>query len=181
MSRKILIISTSLRAKSNSDLLAQAFMKGALEAGHQVEKVSLRGKNIAFCRGCLACQKLGKCVIPDDANEITEKMKTADVIVWATPIYYYEMSGAMKTMIDRANALFAANPAFRDVYLLSSAADDDPHADERALQGLGGWIACYEKSRLAGSVLACGVTDEGEAEGSEALRRACELGRTLQG
>ena len=67
--------------------------------------------------------KLSHCVINDDANEITEKILNADVVSWATPIYYYEMSGQMKTMIDRANSLYPRDYKFRDVYLLSVAAE----------------------------------------------------------
>ncbi len=74
MNKKVVVISTSLRANSNSNALAEAFAKGAKEAGHEVEFISLRGKRIEFCRGCLACQKTGSCVIQDDANEITEKV-----------------------------------------------------------------------------------------------------------
>ena len=102
MAKNILILSASLRAGSNSEALASAFADGARAAGHAVEVISLRGKNIAFCRGCLACQTLGRCVIDDDAVAITEKMQHADVIVFATPIYYYEMSGQLKTLLDRA-------------------------------------------------------------------------------
>lgn len=126
MAKKILILSASLRAGSNSEALANAFADGARAAGHTMEIVSLRGKQIAFCRGCLACQTLGKCVIDDDAVAITEKMQHADVIVFATPIYYYEMSGQLKTMLDRANALFPLDYAFRDIYLLASATEDEP-------------------------------------------------------
>ena len=87
MSKKVLIISTSLRNNANSEILALETMKGAEEAGHDVEFVTLRDKDIKFCKGCMACQKLGHCVINDDANAITEKMKNSDVIVWATPVY----------------------------------------------------------------------------------------------
>ena len=93
MSKKILVISTSVRNNSNSEALANAFAEGAREAGNEVEVVSLRGKTIAFCKGCLACKRLGRCVINDDANDIIEKLMNADVVVWATPIYYYQMSG----------------------------------------------------------------------------------------
>jgi hypothetical protein len=94
MSKKVLIISTSPRKGSNSDALADEFAKGAMDAGNEVEKVSLIGKDIQFCRGCLACQKTKRCVIHDDADTIVqEKMLLADVLVFATPIYYYEMSG----------------------------------------------------------------------------------------
>ena len=83
MAKNILILSASLRAGSNSEALANAFADGARAAGHTVEVISLRGKNIAFCRGCLACQTLGRCVIDDDAVAITEKMQHADVIAFA--------------------------------------------------------------------------------------------------
>ena len=83
MAKNILILSASLRAGSNSEALANAFADGARAAGHAVAVISLRGKNIAFCRGCLACQTLGRCVIDDDAVAITEKMQHADVIVFA--------------------------------------------------------------------------------------------------
>ena len=105
--KKVIIISTSLRTGSNSDMLANQFIEGAKAAGHEVEKISLAEKDIKFCKGCLACQKLGKCVIKDDTNDIMQKVLNADVVCWATPIYYYEMSGQMKTLIDRMNALYS--------------------------------------------------------------------------
>ena len=103
MSKNVLIISTSLRNPSSSEILAKEVEKGAKDAGHNVEFVTLKDKNISFCKGCLACQRLKHCVIDDDANLITDKIKCSDVIVWATPVYYYELSGQMKTVIDRAN------------------------------------------------------------------------------
>ena len=99
----VLIIKTSPRVGGNSDTLADEFARGAAEAGHTVETVSLAGKDVAFCRGCLACQKTRRCVIRDYADEVRQKMHDADVIVWATPVYYYSVSGQMKTMIDRSN------------------------------------------------------------------------------
>ena len=179
MGKKVLIISTSLRKNGNSDLLAQSFAKGAKETGNAVEIGSLAGKQISFCRGCFACQKTGKCVIADDAVGITEKIAAAEVVVWATPIYYYEMAGQMKTMIDRANALFVKDYQFRDVYLLSSAAEEDEEACERAINGLKGWIACFPKSRFAGSAFAGGVTDKGDITGHKTLDTAYDMGRNV--
>ena len=176
MAKNILILSASLRAGSNSEALANAFADGARAAGHTVEVISLRGKNIAFC---LACQTLGRCVIDDDAVAITEKMQHADVIVFATPIYYYEMSGQLKTLLDRANALFPSDYAFRDIYLLASATEDEPDTDERAIHGLEGWIACYEKCHLAGTVFAGGVTEPGAIAGHPALETARAMGAAI--
>ena len=96
---KVLVIQTSLRAKSNSDVLAEELIRGAKEAGNEVENISLKGKEIRFCIGCLNCQKTQKCVLKDDANLIAEKALAADTLVFVTPIYYYEMSGQMKTLL----------------------------------------------------------------------------------
>ena len=168
-----------MRKNGNSDMLAGAFARGAEEAGNEVETVSLADKRIAFCRGCFACQKTGRCIIDDDAVSVTEKISDAEVVVWATPIYYYEMTGQMKTMIDRANALFVKDYQFRDVYMLSTAAEEDASACERAITGLKGWIACFPKSRFAGSVFAGGVTDKGDITGSKALDEAYDMGRNV--
>lgn len=179
MSKKVLIISASLRSHSNSETLADSFAEGARAAGNEVKAITLRDKFIVFCKGCLACQRLGHCVIQDDAIEIAENMKTADVIVFASPIYYYEMSGQMKTLLDRANSLFPSNYSFRDIYFLSSAAEDEDGVDERAIHGLKGWIMCYEKCRLAGTVFAGGVNAAGEIKGHPALKKAYDMGMSI--
>lgn len=179
MAKKVLVISTSIRGNSNSEKLAEAFADGAKAAGNEVELISLKNKTIAFCKGCLACQQTGHCVIKDDANAITDKMLVADVVAWATPIYYYEMSGQMKTMIDRANSLFPKDYKFRDVYLLTAAAEDEPDVDEGAVHGLKGWIACFEKARFAGKICACGVGAPGEIKGNAKLAEAYEMGKGI--
>ena len=176
--KKVLVLSSSLRKGSNSENLAQEFAKGAAEAGNKVEFESLRGKKIGFCMGCLACQKKGKCVIKDDAPAITKKMESADVIVFATPIYYYEMSGQLKTMLDRCNPLYPADYAFRDVYLLASSADESPSAMDGAVKDIEGWVECFPKARLAGVVRGTGVTAEGDIQGHPGvLEESRKLGR----
>ena len=160
--KKVLIISTSLRKDSNSDYLAKAFQDGAIAAGHSAELVTLRGKTIQYCKGCLACQQIGHCVIKDDSTEIVEKMKDADVIVWATPVYYYSMSGQMKTLIDRANCLYSADYKFRDVYGLITATEEEDYTPQGTIQGIQGWVDCFEKATLKNCLFAGGVTDQGE-------------------
>ena len=177
--KKIIVISTSLRHGSNSDMLAENFIEGAKAAGNEVEKVSLRDKNIQFCKGCMACQKLGRCVIKDDVNDIMVKVLKADVICWATPIYYYEMSGQMKTLIDRMNAMYEQDYQFRDIYLLTTAAEDEDETPKRAEMGLMGWIDCYPKSRLAGMLFCGGVNNAHEIEGNPKLQEAYELGKRV--
>ncbi|MCR5013854.1 MAG: flavodoxin family protein [Bacteroidales bacterium] len=178
--KKVIVISTSFRRGSNSDMLADKFLEGAKAAGNEVEKVALVDKSIQFCKGCLACQKLGRCVINDDVNEIMEKVLKADVVVWATPIYYYEMSGQMKTMIDRMNAMYAKDYRFREVYLLSTAAESEEQTPKRAELGLTGWIDCYPKSRLAGTLFCGGVNEARDIEGNPKLDEAFELGKSIK-
>jgi multimeric flavodoxin WrbA len=177
--KKVTIISTSLRPGSNSHALAEQFAKGAEAAGHQVELVSLRGKEIKFCIGCLSCQKTGACVIKDDVPAIMESVLNADVVCWATPIYYYEMSGQMKTLIDRMNAMYEQDYHFRDVYLLTTAAENETETPKRAEIGLTGWIDCYPKSHLAGHLFCGGVNDAREIEGNTKLQEAFELGEKI--
>lgn len=178
--KKVVIISASLRKNSNSDILAKEFEKGAKTAGNEVEYISLVGKNIGFCVGCLACQKTQKCVIADDAAQIAARVKNADVLVFATPIYYYEMCGQMKTLLDRLNPLYPSDYAFRDVYLLTTAAEEEKSAMDGAVKGMQGWIDCFEKSRLAGVVRGVGINDAGEAEKhTELLKNVYELGKQV--
>lgn len=176
MSKTVLILSTSPRKGGNSDTLAEEFAHGAREAGHQVEKIELYNKAIGFCRGCLACQKTRRCVIHDDADMIAQRMLTADVLVFATPIYFYEMCGQMKTLLDRSNPLYPADYAFRKVYLLAAAADGELSAMDGAVKGLKGWLACFEKARLAGTVFGGGADAVGTIQGNPALREAYEMG-----
>ena len=177
--KKVVVISTSLRAGSNSQSLAEKFAEGAKAAGNQVEFISLRSKEIKFCVGCLACQKLGACVIKDDVPAIMESVLNADVVCWATPIYYYEMSGQMKTLIDRMNAMYPKDYKFRDIYLLTTAAEDEAETPKRAEAGLTGWIDCYPKSRLAGTLFCGGVNMPRDIEGNGKLQEAYVLGQNI--
>lgn len=179
MSKKVLVISTSPRKGGNSDVLADEFVRGAQEGGNSVEKVTLYDKTIGFCKGCLACQSTQRCVIRDDADAIAQKMLTADVIVFATPIYYYGMCGQMKTMLDRSNPLFSADYRFRDIYLLAAAAEENEHTVDGTVTGLMGWIDCFEKARLAGTAFAGGVTSVGQIQGRPALKKAYEMGKSV--
>ena len=180
MSKRVLIVTASLRPNSNSDALAAAFAEGARTAGHTVESVSLKGKAIGFCTGCMACQKTERCVIRDDAAALAEKVGAADVVVFATPVYYYGLSGQLKTLLDRCNPLFPADYRFREVYLLATAADAEESAVVGSVRGMEGWVACFERARLAGTVFAGGVDAPGEIQGHPSLRVAADLGAAIR-
>ena len=164
MNKKVLIIATSLRKGSNSTIMAEEFAKGAKDAGHEVEVIDLSDKKIEFCKGCLACQKTQNCIINDDMNIILQKMGASDVVAFATPIYFYEMCGQMKTFIDRTNPLFPSEYKFTDIYLLATAADDESSSIDGAVKGLQGWIDCFEKASLKGVIRGTGVVDASEVK-----------------
>ena len=177
--KKVLVISSSLRKNSNSEQLAVSFAEGAKSAGHEAEVISLRDKEIKFCIGCLACQKTQRCVMHDDADTIREKMLHADVLVFATPIYYYEMSGALKTLLDRANPLYSSDYRFREIYALATAAEDEEYVPEKAFSGIEGWVDCFAKAKLVGTLFCGGVTAPGEINDNVKLKEAYEMGRNI--
>ena len=179
MGNAVLIVSSSPRKNGNSETLADAFAKGAREAGHSVETVHLREKQLGFCRGCLACLKLGHCVIQDDAVEIAAKMHDANVLVFAIPVYYYCVSGQLKTMLDRANPLFDTDYAFTKAYLLAAAAEDAPETCAGTEKAVQGWVDCFPRCALAGTMFAGGVNSAGEIAGHAALEQAYQMGREV--
>lgn len=117
--------------------------------------------------------------ILDDVPAIMESVLNADVVCWATPIYYYEMSGQMKTLIDRMNAMYPKDYRFRDIYLLTTAAENEEFTPKRAESGLQGWIDCYEKCALKGHLFCGGVNDPHEISGHAKLQEAYELGKNI--
>lgn len=103
--KNILIVNSTFRRGGNTELLAKQFAKGAEEAGNRVKTISLRELKLQFCIGCLACLDSGKCVLDDSVNSLLPEVREADVLVFATPVYYYSMSGQLKTFLDRLNPL----------------------------------------------------------------------------
>ena len=98
---KIVVLEGSPNKKGSSNLLADCFKQGAEEAGHSVEVVDTAHANIHPCIGCIHCGYEGPCVQKDDVEMIREKILSADMLVFVTPLYYYGMSAQLKTMIDR--------------------------------------------------------------------------------
>lgn len=180
MKKKVLIISTSLRGGSNSEILAKECEKGAKAAGHDVQFLSLKEKEIKYCIGCLSCQRSGSCVIKDDVADVLEIVRKAEVIVFATPIYYYEMSGQMKTLLDRLNPLYASDYVFREIYLIATAAENEDSAFDKAYNGLQGWVDCFEKATLKGIVMGGGIDDaRSAAKHNDIMKKAYKLGTEL--
>ena len=176
MSKKILIISSSPRKNGNSETLCDEFAKGAAEAGNEVEKINLRDKKIRFCKACYACAKLGKCIQKDDVAEILDKMMSSDVLVLASPVYFYSMNAQIKALIDRTVPLYLKMKN-KDVFLIATAEDSDPKALERTMEGFRGFMDCYEGFNEKGAIYAAGVNNIGDVLETKYVKQAYDLGK----
>ena len=178
MSKKILVLSASFRKHGNSDILCDQFVKGAREAGNDVEKIYVNDKKINYCRGCGVCNTTHKCIQKDDMREILDKMVAADVIVMATPVYFYSMNGQMKTLIDRTVPRYQEISG-KDFYFIVAAADDSHANMRRTLEGFRGFTEdCLEGAREKGIIYGTGVWQAGEIETSPVMQEAYEMGRS---
>lgn len=179
MNKRVLIISGSPRKGGNSDLLCDEFLRGAAEAGNQVEKIFLREKEIHYCNACARCRENGgNCIIADDMAEIQEKMKIADVIVMASPVYFYSIDAQMKTLIDRifASCLYIRNKEM--YFIMTSAADTDTVMD-CTLECFRGFASCLENAKEMGVIYGKGVHDAGDIRNHPAMKQAYEMGKMV--
>jgi multimeric flavodoxin WrbA len=179
MSKKVLVLSASPRKGGNSDLLCDQFMIGAKEAGNQVEKIFLRDNKINYCTGCGTCQtNKGKCVQKDDMAEILNKMVAVEVIVMATPVYFYTMNAQMKTLIDRTCSRYTEIKN-KDFYFIVAAADTSKKAMERTLEGFRAFTSCLTRSKEKGVIYGTGAWKIGDIEKSKAMTQAYEMGKKV--
>ena len=179
MAKKVLILSSSPRRNGNSDTLCDEFMHGAQEAGNQVEKIFLKDKHINYFTGCSVCSMYNKpCPQKDDANEVVEKMITSDVIVMATPVYFYTMSAQMKTLIDRCCARYLEIKN-KEFYFIVAAAEESVPMMERTIDGFRGFLDCLETPKECGVIYGVGAWKAGEINDKPAMKEAYEMGKNV--
>lgn len=179
MSKNVLVISASPRKGGNSDLLCDQFVTGAAEAGNNAEKIFLRDKKIGYCVACDYCQKnKGACSQKDDMAEILEKMVEADVIVMATPVYFYTMDAQMKTLIDRTVARYTEIRK-KEFYFIVAAADSSKKAMERTIEGFRGFTSCLHGAKEKEIIYGLGAWQKGEIKGKAAMTEAYEMGKKV--
>lgn len=179
MSKKVLMLSSSPRQGGNSDVLCDEFMKGALESGNEVEKIFLKDKRINYCTGCSVCSMYGKpCPQKDDAAEVVEKMIAADVIVMATPVYFYTMCAQMKTLIDRCCARYLEIKD-KEFYFIVAAAESEIRIMERTIDGFRGFLDCLEGPVEKGIIYGVGAWKVGEIKDKPAMQEAYRMGKDV--
>ncbi len=177
MGKKVFIVSSSPRKGGNSDLLADEFARGAREAGHSVRKINICDIKLSFCLGCLYCQSHNRCIQKDDMNELYSLIQHSNVLVFATPIYYYEMCGQLKTFLDRLYPLMPRENDFKTIYVLATASDESKDAMRTVVEGIKGWTDCYD-ANIAGALYG-EATDIGDIKNTDAPRKAYLLGRSI--
>lgn len=179
MSKKVLVISGSPRKDGNSDILCNEFIKGAQSSGHECEKIFLSDKNINYCTGCGVCNNTHKCVQKDDMAEILDKMINADIIVLATPVYFYSMDAQLKTLIDRTVPRYMEIRS-KEFYYIITAADTSKANMQRTIEGLRGFTEdCLPGSVEKGILYGLGVWQKGEVLNTPLMEQAFNLGKNV--
>lgn len=176
--KKVLILSGSPRKNGNSDILCDEFARGAAEAGHQVEKIRIAEKNIGYCRACYACRGSGVCVIKDDMAEVMQKMIDADVLVLASPVYFYSIDAQLKAVIDRTVCRWT-EVEDKEFYYIVTAADGENESAETTVACFRGYADCVEGAKEKGVIYGMGVYEKGEIKNTAAIHEAYEMGKAV--
>lgn len=178
--KKVIVVSSTPRKGGNSEILAQRFCEGAKDAGYNVTFVSVRDLELKFCIGCMTCQKKHcDCILDDGMKGLYEKVQSADVLVFATPVYYYSVSGQLKTFLDRLNPLYVRDNRFTDVYLLATAAENEDYAVDGSVTAVQGWIDCFDGVTLKGVLRGVGVEDRGDVNETDFPQKAYHMGKNI--
>lgn len=177
MSKKVVVVCGSPRKGGNAETLCDEFVRGCREAGHEAEKILLREKTIGFCQACYACRTNGTCIQQDDAAEVQRAMLEAEVIVLATPVYFYSMSGQMKTLIDRCIAC-GAGLSNKSFYFIATAADGKAEM-ARTIDALRGFTDCLPGASLDGVIYGDGAWKINDIQGHPAMQEAYEMGKAI--
>lgn len=181
MSKKIVVLNGGPRLKGNTAALVDSFAKGAQEAGHTVIRYDLQTMDIHGCKGCCMGGKdpHSPCTQKDDMDKIYPEYADADVVVFASPLYYWQITGQLKTAIDRLFAVSECKelnkkPAKEAVLVMAAGGDgweETTYWYER-LMGHMGWTD-------KGQILCPGVMAVGDVAGNPKLEEAYQLGKSL--
>ena len=176
---KIVVLEGSPNRHASSNLLAEEFIRGAKEAGHTAEIIDAAHADLHPCTGCVRCGYEGPCVQKDDMADILDKMVQADVILLATPVYFYSMDGQMKTFIDRTVPRYT-EIRDKDFYFILTAADTEKANLERTMEAFRGFTEdCLDGAREAGVIYGTGAWKIGEIKNTPAYEEAYQMGRNI--
>lgn len=190
--KKILVVIGGGRPNGNTNQLVDSFIKGATEMGHEIEKVSLNKVEVKGCIGCNACRYGKPCIQKDDFNELVPKIKSADCIVFASPLLFWTLSSKIKAFIERFYCIAEedGNPPYgryekypiKDAALLMTSADNFFWTYEQAVSYYQFTMINYIGFKDKGMVLAggCGDTNgKPQIDKTEHLVKAYEFGKSI--
>lgn len=180
MSKKVLILSGSPRKGGNSDLLCDEFMRGAKESGNIVEKVRIAEKKIGYCQACYYCREHGgECVIKDDMAEVLQKIIDAQVLVLASPVYFYSIDAQLKAVIDRTVARWL-EVRDKEFYYIATMADNQNESAKTTLDCFRGYADCVEGAKEMGVIYGAGVYEKGIIAETPVMKQAYEMGKSIK-
>ena len=177
---KIVVLEGSPNKVGSSNLLADNFVRGAKEAGHNVQIIDVAHANIHPCTGCIHCGYEGPCVQKDDVEEIRQMILAADMLVFVTPLYYYGMSAQLKIMIDRFCAFNSSIQRKRMKSALLTVAWNSDNWTFDALQAHYQTLVRYLNLEDMGMVLGRGCGSPAMTQQSRFPKQAYELGRGIR-
>jgi len=176
MSKNIVVLSGSPRKEGNTERLAAAFIEGAKSVNKNVVVFRTADMKIGGCVGCEHCfREKGICVQKDDMPAILEALKTADALVFVSPVYYFDMTAQLKLAIDRTYALLSVGTPIKKAAFLITCGDNSEKAAEGAVVAYKN-ICSYSKWENMGVIIATGLHKPGEIEGRIELEKAKALG-----
>ena len=175
---KILILTGSPRKKGNSNTLVDNFIKGAKENGHEIYRFDSAMKKIHPCTACKHCEATGTCVFKDDFEFVKGNIIDADMVVFATPMYYFGISSQLKAVIDRFYAINEEIHKPKTAVLLMT------YADTKEIEALPikehyEFLLKYLGWESAGMIIAPGVWQEGSINQTDYPQKAYELAKSL--
>ncbi len=180
MSKKILVVHCSPRKGGNSSMLADSFAKGAEAAGNQVTRIDVGRAKIAGCMACEYCfSHDGQCVQQDDMQQFYPLLRECDVLVWATPMYFYNFPAQLRAFQDRMFCQIGKPFTIKQTALLLCFEDKD---EGRAEPTINSYKVCADYCKLEdlGVVSVKGVYEKGAIEGNPGLQQAYDLGASIK-
>lgn len=183
MVKNILVLTGSPRKNGNSEMMADAFIKGARAKGHIVTKFETAMKNIGGCKACNTCWSKGSaCSFQDDFSELEPLLESADVIVFVTPLYWSGMSSQIKATIDRLYAYVSGNCKrplkIRESVFMICGEGEEHNMFNGAIETYKG-IINYLKWKDLGIITVPGVANKGDIASTNALKQAENLGMSI--
>lgn len=177
MGKDIILISSSPREDSNSDILCDEFIRGAEDAGHSAIKIRLAERDISYCTGCCSCiGNQGSCIQQDDMNDIMQQILHADVMVLASPVYFRSFNGQMKTFIDRICPIYTMIHD-KDVYYIISAAGGSLPVNS-TIESFRTFTGCLDVKEK-GTISVTGIWGAGGVRKTAAMNEAFTMGKNI--